>query len=256
MPKTNNKSSIEAYARDLERWVWPPNEQPVSDPTGSPVIPTGRVKRVLRQAVPASTLDLLQMVCTRLVMPMTARRMVQRAGSGQEVRMQFACGSCPLAGWINIDLVGSSADFFWDLRRPVPLEDGSVDAIYHEHFFEHLPFAAALGNMREARRLLRPGGVLRFGVPDFGRYSRSYVAGDAFLEELKPERPTACLAINELMYWYGHRSMWDEETLVQMVEELGFVDVGRRDFGDSALDPCPDWDLHESETLYIEARQP
>ena len=29
-------------------------------------------------------------------------------------------------------------DFMWDLRKPLPLPENSVDFIYNEHFLEHL----------------------------------------------------------------------------------------------------------------------
>lgn len=255
MSRTSHQRSILRYAEDLRRWEWPPNDQPVSDVDNRPVVETGPLREAIRAVVPSAAIPIAQMACTRAVMPLTARRMEKLRVSGRDLQVQFACGSRVLPGWINIDLLGSGADFHWDLRRPVPLPDGSVSTIYHEHFLEHLPFQAALGTFREAWRLLKPGGVLRFGVPDFGRYCRSYVTDDGFLEQLKPERPTPCLAVNELLYWYGHRSMWDAETLLALVEEIGFVDVTERSFGESAIDPCPDWQLHELETVYIEARR-
>jgi|GEM_PF-1002697 len=255
MAKSGTRSSVLTYADDLRRWVWPPGEIPVSAVDTSPVVDPGPTKRLIRKVVPEALLPVAQTLCTRVVMPYTGRRLVRRSASS-DLRVHFACGSRAIPGWINIDLLGSSADFFWDLRRPVPLPDSSVATVYHEHFLEHLPFQAALGSLREAHRLLEPGGTLRFGVPDFARYCRAYVDDDEFLERCKPERPTACLAINEILYWYGHRSMWDEETLITVLTELGLVDVRRRRFGDSGIDPCPDWEHHEIDTLYIEGLKP
>ena len=47
---------------------------------------------------------------------------------------------------------------------------------------------------RHASRALW-GGILRAGVPDFGRYAESYAGDRAFLEERRPGRPTPLLAL-------------------------------------------------------------
>jgi hypothetical protein len=103
--------------------------------------------------------------------------------------------------------------------------------------------------------VLEPRGVVRVGVPDFGRYMESYVAGERFIEERRPGRPTPLLAVAEVALSHGHRSVWDATTLERVLEEAGFVDVGRRPFGDSALEPAPDSAWREAETVYAEGRK-
>lgn len=158
-------------------------------------------------------------------------------------------------GWINIDQHGPRVDFVWDLRRPLPLPPGTVDAIFHEHLLEHLPVAEGLALTRECHRLLRPGGILRIGVPDFGRLASGYADGDDLVERLHPGVPTPLLALAELAYGYGHRSLWDETTLVGLLVELGFT-ARRRAFGESALGDAPDSEHRRDETLYVEATRP
>src|SRR5688572_15157705 len=48
-----------------------------------------------------------------------------------------------------------------DLRKGIPFEDGSVDAVYHSHMLEHIDRVAVPGFLGEVRRVLRPGGVHR-----------------------------------------------------------------------------------------------
>jgi predicted SAM-dependent methyltransferase len=253
---SSHQPSILRYARDLRRWELPPNERPVSALDTSPVVKSGPVKRFLRASLPGPVLNHGQVLATRMVMPLTARWLVRKTGSNDtETRLQFGCGSRRLSGWVNIDLLGSSADFVWDLRRPVPLPNNSVSAVYHEHFLEHLPFDSAVQSLQDAYRLLRPGGILRLAVPDFRRYCEDYVEPNGFLDLLKPDRPTRCIAVNEILYWYGHRSMWDAETLTLLLTELGFDGVRQCRFEESAIEPCPDWDAHENETLYVEGRK-
>jgi predicted SAM-dependent methyltransferase len=121
---------------------------------------------------------------------------------------------------------------------------------------EHFPLAEDLELLAEARRLLAPGGIVRVGVPDFGRYLESYAGDRAFIERERPGRPTALLAVGEVAQSHGHRSVWDAETLELVLTEAGFEQVGRREFGDSGLEPAPDSPHREGETVYAEGRRP
>jgi len=48
--------------------------------------------------------------------------------------------------------------------------------------------------------------------------------------------------------------VWDAETLERVLEESGFVEVRRRDFGDTDLDTSPDNPNREAESVYAEGR--
>ncbi len=105
---------------------------------------------------------------------------------------------------------------------------------------------------RECHRLLRPGGILRIGVPDFGRYANDYAGGHGFIADVRPEAPTPLFALAEVAYGYGHRSLWDEATLVGLLGEVGFA-ARPCAFGETALDEAPDSEHRRDETLYVEA---
>jgi SAM-dependent methyltransferase len=64
---------------------------------------------------------------------------------------------------------------FTDLRDGIPYADESFDVAYHSNFLEHLDRADAEAFLRECRRVLRPGGILRVVVPDLGIQARAYV---------------------------------------------------------------------------------
>jgi predicted SAM-dependent methyltransferase len=152
-------------------------------------------------------------------------------------------------GWLNVDLVGGRADVVWDLCRPLPFRSGTVDAIFHEHVLEHLSAREGFELLQECHRVLKPGGVLRIGVPDAARYVRWYTDGSC----PRDNRPTPLLALVEQFYGFGHRMMYDAETLEAFVGAAGFPLVEEMRFGQSRLDPVPDTSFREWDTLYIEA---
>ena len=75
---------------------------------------------------------------------------------------------------------------FADLREGIPYPDESFDVAYHSNFLEHLDRADAEAFLRECRRVLRPGGILRVVVPDLGVQARAYVAALAAAEAEQP----------------------------------------------------------------------
>jgi SAM-dependent methyltransferase len=168
------------------------------------------------------------------------------------MRLHLGSARTRLEGWINIDLIGLKADLPWDLRQGLPFPEGSAEAIFHEHLLEHLPLVAVLPFLRECRRTLRVGGVIRVGVPDAERYIRDYVLPQGFIDTFRPGRPTPLLALAETAYCYGHLSLWDGATLSLALTEAGFDGVTARAFGDSSISPVPDSPHREFESVYVE----
>lgn len=212
-------------------------------------------RRVVRAVFPPGSRPPLRRLLTRAVMP-RARRHAATLARRNPLRLNLGSAKSRLPGWVNVDLIGDGSDLAWDLSKPLPFDQGSVDAIFHEHVLEHFELPAAVALLGESHRLLAPGGVLRIGVPDAGAYLRAY--GDlksAFLEATRPGRPTQMLAIQEVFFDSGHRTAYDFETLALMLHSTGFHSVERRSFGESILEPCPDGHHRRQETLYVEARR-
>ncbi len=75
---------------------------------------------------------------------------------------------------------------------PLPVEDGSLRAIYSSHTIEHLAGKAVEELFMEAHRTLEPGGVIRIVCPDMNLFVDAYSRGDesflAFCNNCKPGR--------------------------------------------------------------------
>ena len=243
------RQSFDEYLRQMSELSWRPLPSGLEAPSFMRPPATTR----LRLGVAAHVPQLVRNSATRLMAPLSRRRLRGLAAGPGPIRIHMGCGPVPLPGWLNIDVVGSLANVAWDLAQPLPLPAGSASAIFHEHFLEHLPLAAAVANLRECWRLLEAGGILRVGVPDFGRHARSYAEESEYLRHQRPGRPTPLIALSELIYTFEHRSVWDGETLVELLREVGFADVAVRPHGDSRIQPPPDGAGREGETLYVEA---
>jgi len=204
-----------------------------------------------RRFVPRSLRDLTKTAATRAIEPQQRRRALKLQQAGL-TRLHLGCGATHLDGWLNIDLFGNNADAFLDLRRRLPFADNSIDAAFHEHLIEHLPYAAALRFATECCRVLRPGGILRMAMPDFRRYAESYLSNSGLIDEKRPDRPSRLLAFSEVFYEHGHLSMWDADTLQQLTAAAGFTSFAVSGFGESALGGI-DSPSRELESLYVEA---
>jgi predicted SAM-dependent methyltransferase len=216
----------------------------------------GRGVTLVRRVTPFQLRQIAKVKGTVLLAPVERRRAERFLSGDVPLRLHLGAGTHRLDGWVNVDLVGMPADVRWDLTKQLPFPNGSASGVFLEHVLEHFPLATALDMLAECSRVLAPGGIVRVGVPDFGRYIVSYAGDRTFLESERPGRPTPLLAVAEVALSHGHRSVWDAETLELALSESGFVDVGRRGFGDTDLDTATDSELRRGETVYAEGRVP
>ena len=210
-------------------------------------------RRVAKRLFPAPLRMGPRRVATRFVRPRERRRAAALLGA-QPIRLHLGSGNSPKRGWVNVDLASYPVELVWDLSRPLPLPAESVDSIFHEHLLEHLSLSQGLALCDESYRLLRPGGILRIGVPDAEASTRSYIEESArFRESARPERRPPLLVLQELFYYPGHKTMYDFELLALLLRGAGFSSVNRCRFGESELDPAPDSEHRRGETMYVEA---
>jgi predicted SAM-dependent methyltransferase len=202
----------------------------------------------------------------------TRRRLARLDGC----RVNIGCGDRPTPGWVNIELKSSAQTYFWDCRRGLPFSDNRVVAIYCEHVFEHFhPEREAPLFLRECRRCLRSGGVLRIAVPDAGAYLRAYGQNWDRLAALDPLDPTEggwqekrisykglhtvyrtqMQLINEVFRQGNqHKYAYDEETLLLALRDAGFSREIRQSFSVSLdHEMAPDSEARKPESLYVEA---
>jgi len=96
----------------------------------------------------------------------TQHRSTQCDTEHQEVKVHFCCGPFVRKGWINVDCIDFGQEVIADLQEPWHfLDSNSVDHIYCKDGLEHQDSVEHF--LREAARVLRPGGTLEIWVPHF-----------------------------------------------------------------------------------------
>jgi predicted SAM-dependent methyltransferase len=183
------------------------------------------------------------------------------------LRVNVGSGPAKLDGWVNVDLLrDEEGDVIkLDATRPWPLRPGSVAAVNSEHFIEHLPLDAARRYLREAWASLAPGGVIRTSTPDLERLAEVYGARDErLLSEHRRHGYSAgsyAELVNNYFYSHGHRFIYDFDTLARLLAEVGFAEVERAEFGQSAYGLLRGVDRHDGGplnrlTLAVDAVKP
>jgi predicted SAM-dependent methyltransferase len=195
------------------------------------------------------------MLATDLAAPRERQR-AKRYQDRDPLLLHLGSGGEHKDRWVNIDLIGDPVEIAWDFAKPLPFSDRSVDGIFNEHMFECLPIAVGAAFLEDCYRVLKGGGILRIAVPDAGQLVESCAnGGQGVIEETRPGRPTPLLAMQEIFYWYYHRTMYDFDTLALACHAAGFTQVEQKAFGVTELPICPDTASRQPGTLYVEAKR-
>lgn len=202
-----------------------------------------RFRTFYQRVLPRWVLQLARDVRWAARSPLSRLRACRLLARGGELKLEI--GSGPVAGrdgWVTLDLV-AGADVYWDLQRGLPFPDGSATLIYSSHTLEHFAYRDLMALLRECRRVLRPGGEISACVPNAGLYLRAYTDPDSFDRSHLGFQPAVYSDLpidiaNYMAYMNGdHRHMFDEQNLVRVLQDAGFVDCRLRPW-DAARDPA------------------
>ena len=201
------------------------------------------------------------------------RRQIDRANID---RLHVGCGNVLLKGWLNI-LYEKRQEYGkihpnngalrlnYNLLKPWPIENNSLEFIAGSHFIEHLDLNDGIKFLEEAFRVLRPGGTIRLSCPDLEIYANHYVKRDkAFFNHKlirewcafkKAETPGEIFIAKAYDSGGSHKWFFDFDSLKHILESAGFGKVRKCGRLEGAV---PDLGTieppgRELETLYVEA---
>lgn len=203
------------------------------------------------------------------------------------VRVNVGCGQTPTPHWINFDnslsvrIAGSplsrllpcrSREFAEVARKHMirhapatrlPFASASVDVLYSSHMMEHLDQEEARAFLKEARRVLRPGGYIRLALPDLRVHVDHYIRhgdADVFVGEIlmgTAVSHTLAGAIRRALVPPRHHLwMYDGPSACRRLIDAGFAEPGVLSPGQTTIPEPGMLDLAErlKESVYIEAR--
>jgi predicted SAM-dependent methyltransferase len=154
-------------------------------------------------------------------------------------RLHVGCGKIRLDGWVNADVV-PGAQLIIDLRWPLPFPANYLERIYSEHVLEHVTYETAVRFLREARRVLKPGGVIRIAMPDLDDLIEGYCQNWRRFDWVQwPEHSfikTRAQMINIAFRWWDHQHLYNREELARALGDAGFDEFQFVNFGASEYD--------------------
>jgi hypothetical protein len=211
--------------------------------------------------------------------------------NGLGVHVQFGCGLCAPASWLNFD----AGPAFWlqknlrflkpilvkrgfpdypanirygDVIKGLPVAPGSATSVYCSHVLEHLARNEFRQTLRNVYSYLMPGGTFRAVQPDLEWLAKRYVdspdseAASRFMRESDlgvDEQKGGATGVLKLLFGRSaHMWMWDYKNMFRELEAVGFTDIRRaqcRDNPDPIFHEVEDFSRWEN-CLGVECRKP
>ncbi|MGI0025307.1 MAG: class I SAM-dependent methyltransferase [Nitrososphaera sp.] len=213
------------------------------------------------------------------------------------IRLNIGCGQTPTKGWRNYDnswsirlarvpilpnvmaklgfiskpqqefiSLAKNANIEWaDVTKHIPENDQSVGVIYSSHMLEHLERGDAISFLKEARRVLKKGGIIRIAVPDIKYLVENYLRdGDAdnFIEKTLLTRKKAKTLFEKIRYFVtgdrNHQWMYDGDSLCRLLSTVGFQKPRVVEAGTTIIAESGELDLGERalESVVVETINP
>ncbi len=184
----------------------------------------------------------------------------------KELYLQYGCGySSAPTGWRNFDasptlrferfpVIGhlytkNEVRFpenveYGDIVKGLPVASNSCKGVYCSHVLEHLSLNDFRSALINTYKTLQSGGIFRLVLPDLEYSVRQYFsdstndAANKFMRETYlgiESRPRNLRGF--FISWLGnsnHLWMWDYKSMMQELQNAGFIEVRKASFGDSS----------------------
>jgi predicted SAM-dependent methyltransferase len=138
-------------------------------------------------------------------------------------KLEIGCGQRPAPGYIHNDLNAFPGVELVCGPWEIDLADNSLEEALALGVIEHLTYSQVAQTVVNVRRMLQPGGVFYFDVPDLPVWCQYAV--DAFAGRPAPFPLRHILStLYGWQRWPGdeHKSGWNQASLVAMLNTAGF----------------------------------
>jgi predicted SAM-dependent methyltransferase len=157
-------------------------------------------------------------------------------GNGR-VLLNLGCGSVTHTSFINVDaLAGWHVHYIRRIDKLRFIADGYADLVYASHCLEHFSHRQVNAVLTEWYRVLKPGGILRLGVPDFDQLVAVYEASGRDLERIQ-----GVLMGGQDYPRNAHNCSFNRKSLTDRLTAVGFNTVREWKRGTDELTNLPDY---------------
>jgi len=154
--------------------------------------------------------------------------------NNKKIQLHLGCGKKFIPGFIHIDLDDyPHIDYRHEISRLPMFKNNSVDLIYCCHAFEYFDREEVKGVLREWRRVLKPGGILRLAVPDFEAIAKVYLKYGKNLGHrgiLGPLYGRIKIKTKTGEKFIYHKTVYDFKSLKKVFKTAGFKNIHRYDW--------------------------
>ncbi|MEN9573184.1 MAG: hypothetical protein RL514_1039 [Verrucomicrobiota bacterium] len=156
-------------------------------------------------------------------------------------KLQIGAGHNMLDGWLNTDFnpaTRKAGQIYLNATHPFPFPDAAFDCVYSEHMIEHIWWPDGQVMLKEAFRILKPGGKVRISTPNLESIAsliqppltpikQQYLklSTDKHIPHAVGYRPG--FVMNNFYWDFGHFFIYDPETLELALRTAGFTDIKR-----------------------------
>ncbi|HEY64311.1 MAG TPA: glycosyltransferase [Caldilineae bacterium] len=171
-------------------------------------------------------------------------RHVQHHTLNHPRRLEIGSGMNPQPGYEHLDIRRDlpHLEYVHDINQPLPFDEGTFDEILSRSCLEHISWRKVIDLLRDWRRVLKPGGMLRIWMPDLEYLCRAYLSGKsdehldsayiAASEKLLGGYTPAAWAIIKMFGGQDypdnfHRAVYDFATFSRILQMAGFERIER-----------------------------
>jgi SAM-dependent methyltransferase len=184
----------------------------------------------------------------------------------EKIKKNICSGGLVIDGYFGID-ISTKADMVLDLdKNLLPFPSDYADTAICISAINYFTRERGEKIIKDVYRVLKKGGIARFGVQDLKTIAKKYVENDTeFFFQKNPDGrdrfrgETKCDKINSWFYGYkpvskrGNGYMYDYETLALLFKRAGFDTIEQKNYRESHIASIEKIDNRPDQMFFLEA---
>ena len=188
------------------------------------------IKGILKRILPKFFIEYIRLIKNRFsnLSIITLYRIKRRINPPKlpinkdgKIFIHLGCGDQNDKRFINVDVLPlPHVHYVQGVENLKVFPNKYADLIYASHILEHISHCKLITTLREWRRVLKNGGVLRISVPDFDKIINIYKLENNNINKIKG----ALMGGQDYKYNF-HKSVFNKEYLTELLLFAGFDSV-------------------------------